>query len=67
MTRLYLDDLQVGQRFVSRSYPIDRDQIVRFAREFDPQPFHLNEDSAQVLVGNLIVLRRSKHSGQIHA
>ena len=50
MTRLYLDDLQVGQRFVSQSHVVDKDQIVRFAREFDPQPFHLDEDGAKQTV-----------------
>jgi acyl dehydratase len=44
--RLFLDDLHVGQRFTSTSHVVDADQIKRFAAEFDPQPFHLNEDAA---------------------
>lgn len=40
--RTYLEDLQVGQRFTSRSYPVAAEAIVAFAREFDPQPFHLD-------------------------
>ena len=44
---LYLDDLHVGQRFVSGTHAIDADQIKAFAREFDPQPFHLDEDVAK--------------------
>jgi len=44
---LYLDDLRIGQQFVSQSHEIDEDQIVRFAREFDPQPFHLDEAAAK--------------------
>ena len=44
---LYLDDLQVGQRFVSATHSIDVDQIKAFARQFDPQPFHLDEDAAK--------------------
>jgi acyl dehydratase len=44
---LYLDDLQVGQRFVSGTHAIDADQIKAFAREFDPQPFHLDEAAAK--------------------
>lgn len=39
----YLDDLCVGQRFVSGSYALDASQIVAFATAFDPQPFHLSE------------------------
>jgi acyl dehydratase len=44
---LYLDDLRIGQQFVSQSHEIDEDQIIRFAREFDPQPFHLDEAAAK--------------------
>ena len=44
---LYLDDLRIGQQFVSQAHEIDEDQIVRFAREFDPQPFHLDEAAAK--------------------
>ncbi|HEX6072803.1 MAG TPA: MaoC family dehydratase [Sphingomicrobium sp.] len=44
--RLYLEDLYVGQRFVSRSHLLDADQIKTFAAEFDPQPFHLSDEGA---------------------
>ena len=44
--RRFLDDLHVGQRFISQSHVVDADQIKRFAAEFDPQPFHLDEDAA---------------------
>jgi acyl dehydratase len=43
----YLDDLRVGQRFVSGSHTLDADQITRFAAEFDPQPFHLDDEAAR--------------------
>lgn len=42
----YLDDLVVGQKFGSGSVTIDAEAIKRFAAEFDPQPFHLDEDAA---------------------
>ncbi len=44
---LYLDDLAVGQRFLSATYALDEAQIKAFARQFDPQPFHLDDDAAQ--------------------
>ncbi len=44
--RFYLDDLHVGQRFTSRTHTIDEAQIKAFARDFDPQPFHLDEEAA---------------------
>lgn len=43
---LYLDDLSVGQRFVSAKQTITVDQIKAFAAQYDPQPFHLNEAAA---------------------
>ena len=43
---LYLDDLQVGQRFISETQTIEASKIKEFAAEFDPQPFHLDESAA---------------------
>ena len=37
---LYLDDLTVGQRFVSRSYTMQLEEILQFAEQYDPQSFH---------------------------
>ena len=47
---LYLDDLQLGQRFQSGTYAIEEAQIKAFAAEFDPQPFHLDERAAQASI-----------------
>ncbi|WPO97666.1 MaoC family dehydratase [Pseudomonas sp. HR96] len=44
--KLYLDDLKVGDRFTSASTTLDAAQIKAFASQFDPQPFHLDEDAA---------------------
>lgn len=44
---LYLEDLQVGRRFTSAEHRIDEHQIKEFARTFDPQPFHLDDDAAK--------------------
>jgi acyl dehydratase len=44
---LYFDDLRVGQRFTSGEYVIEEAQIKEFARQFDPQPFHLDAEAAQ--------------------
>jgi acyl dehydratase len=45
--KLYLEDLFVGQRFTSGTFEMSRERIEAFAREFDPQPFHLDEAAAQ--------------------
>jgi len=44
---LYLDDLHVGQRFISGTHLIDEAQIKAFAQQFDPQPFHLDVEAAK--------------------
>ena len=46
-TLLYLEDLQPGQRFVSGTLTVSEADIHRFARDFDPQPFHLDDAAAR--------------------
>jgi acyl dehydratase len=47
MTKRYLEDFAVGQMFGSGRLVVDEERIKSFAAEFDPQPFHLNEESAR--------------------
>ncbi|MFR0687862.1 MaoC family dehydratase [Enterobacterales bacterium AE_CKDN230030158-1A_HGKHYDSX7] len=44
---LYLDDLSVGDVFISETHALDAEQIVEFASKFDPQPFHLDAEAAR--------------------
>jgi len=51
---LYFDDMAVGRRFQSGEHAMDAAQIIAFARQFDPQPFHMDDDAAQgTLFGGL--------------
>lgn len=43
---LYLDDLAIGQTYESGEHNLDAEQIIAFARDFDPQPFHVDEEAA---------------------
>lgn len=45
-TFYYLDDLEVGQRFSSDTHELTKDSLTAFAAEYDPQPFHLDEEAA---------------------
>jgi acyl dehydratase len=45
--RLYLDDLFVGQRFTSETHTLDEEEIKAFANQFDPQPFHMDQQAAE--------------------
>lgn len=42
----YFEDLRIGTRTEVGSYTFTADEIKAFAREFDPQPFHLDEEAA---------------------
>src|SRR5260370_21955786 len=54
-SRLYLEDLAVGRRFTSATHAIDAAQIKAFAGQFDPQPFHLDEEAAKgTMFGGLV-------------
>jgi acyl dehydratase len=52
--RLYLEELRVGQRFCSGTHVVDAAQIKAYANQFDPQPFHLDDEAAKAtLFGGL--------------
>ena len=51
---IYLEDLSVGQTFSNGPVELTADEIKAFARQFDPQPFHLDEAAAEAsLFGRL--------------
>ncbi len=50
MSAVYLEDVKVGDRYTSDVYRVTKDGITAFAREFDPQPFHLDAEAAQASV-----------------
>jgi acyl dehydratase len=51
----YFEDVQVGETLRFGRYEVTREEIVEYARQFDPQPFHLDEEAArQSIFGGLI-------------
>ncbi|MEA2625884.1 MAG: hypothetical protein QOD06_1929, partial [Candidatus Binatota bacterium] len=55
MGKRYLEDFAVGETIDLGSKTVSRDEILRFAREFDPQPFHVDEEAARsTIYGGLI-------------
>jgi acyl dehydratase len=46
----WFDDLKVGMRFKSAAVTVSKDDIIRFAQEYDPQPFHLDDEAAKKTV-----------------
>ena len=45
----YLEDFEVGQRFILGEYTFTEHEIVKFASQFDPQPFHLSADHPKTI------------------
>jgi acyl dehydratase len=48
----WFDDLKLGMRFTTGEVTVSKDDILRFAFEFDPQPFHLDEEAAKDTILN---------------
>lgn len=44
---LYLEDLNIGDRFTSQEYEMTLEEIKSFAEKYDPQVFHLDEIEAE--------------------
>lgn len=44
---LYYEDLKTGDVFETGGYTVTKEEIITFAEQFDPQPFHVNEEAAQ--------------------
>lgn len=54
-TRYYFDDFSVGATIELGSKTVTEDEILRFAQEYDPQPFHVDQDAAvRSIFGGLI-------------
>lgn len=43
----HYEDLEVGETYETGSYTVTKEEITGFAEQFDPQPFHLDEEAAQ--------------------
>ena len=55
MSGLFLEDLYLGQKFTTDPVTISESEIIAFAEKYDPQPFHIDKDSAEKSVyGGLI-------------
>ena len=49
MADRYLEDMTEGETTEIGRHRVSRDEIVRFARDWDPQPFHLDEEAARLI------------------
>jgi acyl dehydratase len=52
--RIHLEDIEVGRKVAFGDLTVSKDEIVAYARAFDPQPIHLDEEAAKnSMVGGL--------------
>jgi acyl dehydratase len=52
---LYYEDFAVNEAFDSaQEYVMEKDAAIAFAREFDPQPMHLEDGERNTLFGQLV-------------
>lgn len=42
----YFEDLEIGAETDFGSYEVTREEVLEFARKYDPQPFHLSDEEA---------------------
>src|SRR5947208_11094601 len=50
MSSRVFEDFPIGTRLLSSSYSVTADAISEFARVFDPQVFHLDEEAAKLTI-----------------
>ena len=51
----YWEDIKAGDVVELGSHTMDKERMIAFAREFDPQPFHTDEKAAEATIwGGLI-------------
>ena len=43
---IYFEDLEIGAETEFGSYEVTREEVLEFARKYDPQPFHLSDEEA---------------------
>src|SRR5450432_814739 len=54
MTNLYFEELQIGIRSAAGPYSLSKEEIIRFAKQYDPIPRHIDEElAAQSVFGGL--------------
>jgi acyl dehydratase len=46
MTNLYFEKLEIGTRSAAGPYPVSRDEINQFAKQYDSVPRHIDEEAA---------------------
>lgn len=55
MKKRYFEDLREGEQLICEPVAMTREAIIEFGRQFDPQPFHIDDGAAKAsLFGGLV-------------
>lgn len=49
----YFEDIQPGEVVVGPTFTVDRDEMVEFAKRWDPQPFHIDDEAGNAAFGGI--------------
>ena len=49
----FFEDVQLGESIASPTFTVDRDEMVEFARRWDPLPIHVDDDAGNAVFGGI--------------
>ena len=55
MELVYFEDIDLFEKGVLGTYLVDKEEVIEFARKWDPQPFHVDEEAAKSLPSGGII------------
>jgi acyl dehydratase len=58
MTSGYFEDFEVGDSRKAGPYLVSKAEIIQFARQYDPRPFHIDEEAAALAILEQAVQQR---------
>ncbi|MCB1614764.1 MAG: hypothetical protein KDI30_02005 [Pseudomonadales bacterium] len=44
---LFYEDIEINKEHVSAEFTVNKDELIAFAKQWDPQPFHTDEEAAK--------------------
>jgi len=55
MELVYFEDIELNDKGVLGTHFVDKEEVIEFARKWDPQPFHIDEEAAKSLPSGGII------------
>ncbi len=55
MKLIYFEDIELNEKQMLGTYLVDKNEVIEFARKWDPQPFHVDEEAAKSHIAGGII------------